>query len=99
MGRAARHVEGRTLASAGLITEATPDTGSHLGHRTRGRLGDAGRGRPVKLYTGRNGRLPKHFVARQKLCLPASVSYWINALGGAPLLCLHKALDPKLAPK
>ena len=49
-----------------------------------------------KVYTGRNGRLPKHFVARQKLCLPASVSYWINALGGAPLLCLHQALDPKL---
>ena len=50
----------------------------------------------VKVYTGRKGRLPKHFVARQKLCLPASVSYWINALGGMPLLCLHKALDPKL---
>ena len=50
----------------------------------------------VKVYAGRNGRLPKHFVARQKLCLPASVSYWINALGGAPLLCLHQALDPKL---
>ena len=50
----------------------------------------------MKVYTGRNGRLPKHFVARQKLCLPASVSYWINALGGTPLLCLHKALDPKL---
>ena len=50
----------------------------------------------VKVYAGRNGRLPKHFVARQKLCLPASVSYWINALGGAPLLCVHKALDPKL---
>ena len=50
----------------------------------------------VKVYAGRNGRLPKHFVARQKLCMPASVSYWINALGGMPLLCLHKALDPKL---
>ena len=50
----------------------------------------------VKVYTGRKGRLPKHFVARQKLCMPASVSYWINALGGMPLLCLHKALDPKL---
>ena len=50
----------------------------------------------VKVYAGRSGRLPKHFVARQKLCLPASVSYWVNALGGAPLLCLHKALDPKL---
>ena len=24
------------------------------------------------------------------------MSYWINALGGTPLLCLHKALDPKL---
>ena len=50
----------------------------------------------VKVYTGRSGRLPKHFVARQKLCLPASVSYWINTLGGTPLLCLHQALDPKL---
>ena len=50
----------------------------------------------VKVYTGRKGRLPKHFIARQKLCLPASASYWINALGGTPLLCLHKALDPKM---
>ena len=23
--------------------------------------------------------------------MPASVSYWVNALGGTPLLCLHKA--------
>ena len=50
----------------------------------------------VKVYAGRKGNLPKHFVARQKLCLPASVSYWINALDGSPLLCLHQALDPKM---
>ncbi len=50
----------------------------------------------VKVYTGRKGRLPKHFVARQKLCLPATTSYWVNALGGLPLLCLHKDLDPHL---
>ena len=50
----------------------------------------------VKVYAGRKGRLPKHFVARQKLCLPASTSYWINALGGKPLLCLHKKLDPTM---
>ena len=50
----------------------------------------------VKVYTGRKGRLPKHFVARQKLCLPATTSYWVNALGGLPLLCLHKDLDPCL---
>ena len=50
----------------------------------------------VKVYTGRKGRLPRHFVSREKLCLPASASYWINALGGKPLLCLHKTLDPKM---
>ncbi len=50
----------------------------------------------VKVYSGRKGRLPKHFVSREKLCLPASASYWINALGGKPLLCLHKPLDPKM---
>ena len=50
----------------------------------------------VKVYSGRKGRLPKHYVARQKLCLPASTSYWINALGGKPFLCLNKALDPTL---
>ena len=47
----------------------------------------------VKVYTGRKGKLPKHFVARQKLCLPATASYWINALGGKPLLCLHQSLE------
>ena len=51
----------------------------------------------VKVYSGRKGRLPKHFVSRQKLCLPASTSYWVNALGGRPLLCLHKDLDPGMA--
>ncbi len=50
----------------------------------------------VKVYTGRKGRLPKHFVSRQKLCLPASTSYWIHALGGKPFLCLNKALDPTM---
>ncbi len=50
----------------------------------------------VKVYSGRRGRLPKHFVSRQKVCLPASVSYWVNALNGAPLICIHKELDPKL---
>ena len=51
----------------------------------------------VKVYAGRKGRLPKHFVARQKLCLPATTSYWINLLGGRPLLCLPKELDPAMA--
>ena len=50
----------------------------------------------MKIYSGRKGKLPKHSVARQKLSLPASTSYWINALGGKPFLCRNKALDPTM---
>ena len=50
----------------------------------------------VKVYSGRKGNLPSHFISRQKLCLPAAASYWINALDGQPLVCLHQQLDPKM---
>ena len=50
----------------------------------------------VKNYTGRKGNLPKHYSARNRLCLPASVGYWLNVLGGKPLMCLHKSVDPKM---
>ena len=46
----------------------------------------------VQVYSGQ-GRLPTHFVARQKLALPAAAGYWVHALGGAPLLCLHRQVD------
>ncbi len=46
----------------------------------------------VQVYSGQ-GRLPKHFVTRQKLARPASVGDWVHALGGAPLLCLHRQID------
>ena len=50
-----------------------------------------------RVYPGRKGHLPKHYVSRAKLCLPATVGYWLNALGGSPLMCLHQALDPQMA--
>ncbi len=50
----------------------------------------------VKVYHGRKGNLPRHFVSRQKLCLPAAVSSWLHALGGTPLLCLHQQIDSKM---
>ena len=46
----------------------------------------------VQVYSGQ-GRLPKHFVTRQRLALPAAAGYWVHALGGAPLLCLHRQVD------
>ncbi len=47
----------------------------------------------VQVYHGR-GNLLKHYVPRLRLALPASVSYWVAALGGAPLPCLHCQADP-----
>ena len=46
----------------------------------------------VQVYSGQ-GPLAKHFVTRQRLALPAAVSCWAQALGGAPLLCLRRQVD------
>ena len=52
----------------------------------------------VKVYAGRKGRLPKHFVSREKLCLPASASYWVNAHHGRKVPSGHrKPLAPGVA--
>ncbi len=50
----------------------------------------------VLSYCGQ-GRLPKHFVARDKLKLPGAASCWVSAPGGVPLLCLHGDLNTSLA--
>ena len=47
----------------------------------------------VKVYTGQ-ARLPKHFVSRQRLQLPADTGFWIHKPGGKPLLCLRQQVDP-----
>lgn len=38
----------------------------------------------VRVYHGNMANLPKHYVARQKLCLRATCDYWVNAMNGAP---------------
>ena len=47
----------------------------------------------VQVYHGQ-ANLPKHFVSRDRLKLPAAAGYWVHAPGGAPLLCLHKQVEP-----
>ena len=51
----------------------------------------------VNVCSGRKGNIPKGFVSRQKLCLPAAVSYWLNALDGTPFLCVHEQFNPRLS--
>lgn len=50
----------------------------------------------VRVYNGNQTQLPKHYVTREKLCLRATVDYWVNALGGNPFLYINKAVDPGL---
>jgi hypothetical protein len=50
----------------------------------------------VRVYHGDQTALPRHYVAREKLCLPATTDYWINAMDGQPFLYVNKEVDPGL---
>jgi len=50
----------------------------------------------VRVYHGHQTPLPRHYVARQRLCLRATTDYWVNALDGQPFLRVTKAVDPGL---
>ena len=50
----------------------------------------------VRVYYGQQTRLPKHYVAREKLCLRATVDYWVNAMDGQPFMVINQAVDPGL---
>jgi predicted nucleic acid-binding Zn-ribbon protein len=48
----------------------------------------------VRVYHGHQTALPRHYVARQKLCLRATTDYWVNARDGQPFFVLNQAVDP-----
>jgi len=48
----------------------------------------------VRVYNGDQTQLPRHHVARQKLCLRATTDYWINAMDGQPFMVVNKVVDP-----
>lgn len=50
----------------------------------------------VRVYHGDTANLPRHYVARQKLCLRASADYWVNAMGGQPFFVVPQDVDPGL---
>ena len=50
----------------------------------------------VRVYHGHQTLLPRHCVARQKLCLRATTDYWVNAMDGQPFFLLNQAVDPGL---
>ena len=50
----------------------------------------------VRVYHGKQTKLPKHHVARQRLCLRATTDYWVNAMDGQPFFYINKEVDPGL---
>jgi len=50
----------------------------------------------VRVYHGTTKTLPRHYVARQRLCLSATADYWVNAMDGQPFLVVSQAVDPGL---
>lgn len=50
----------------------------------------------VRVYHGEKTQLPRHYVARERLCLRATTDYWINAMDGQPFLYINKEVDPGL---
>ena len=50
----------------------------------------------VRVYCGMRTLLPKHYIARQRLCLRATIDYWVNAMDGQPFFLINKAIDPGL---
>lgn len=50
----------------------------------------------VRVYHGEQTRLPRHYVARERLCLRATADYWVNAMDGQPFLYVNKEVDPGL---
>jgi hypothetical protein len=50
----------------------------------------------VRVYHGSQTLLPKHYVSRQRLCLRATVDYWVNAMDGQPFFVISQDIDPGL---
>jgi hypothetical protein len=50
----------------------------------------------VRVYNGAQTQLPRHYVARQRLCLRATTDYWVNAMDGQPFFVVNQVVDPGL---
>jgi hypothetical protein len=50
----------------------------------------------VRVYHGEQTALPRHYVARERLCPRATTDYWVNAMDGQPFLYVNKEVDPGL---
>ena len=50
----------------------------------------------ARVYHGSLTKLPRHYIARERLCLRATTDYWVNGLDGLPFFKINQAVDPGL---
>jgi hypothetical protein len=50
----------------------------------------------VRVYHGKQTKLPRRYVSRQRLCLRGTTDYWINDAIGRPFFLIEKTNDPGL---
>lgn len=48
----------------------------------------------LRVYYGSQAKLPRHYVARQRLCLRATNDYWVSQGDGQPVFKVNTAVDP-----
>ena len=48
----------------------------------------------TRVYHGSQTKLPRHHVARQRLCMGATADYWVNGFDGLPFFKVNCAVDP-----
>jgi hypothetical protein len=47
----------------------------------------------VRLYHGKQTKLPRRYVARQRLCLRGTTDYWVNDSLGQPFFSVERPID------
>jgi hypothetical protein len=50
----------------------------------------------VRVYHGTAAHRPKTYVAREQLCLRATLDYWVNAMDGRPFFLVTQELNQRL---
>jgi transposase len=50
----------------------------------------------VRVYHGSAAHRPKAYVAREQLCLRATLDYWVNAMDGQPFFVVTQELNERL---
>ena len=48
----------------------------------------------VRIYHGKLTKLPRRYIARERLCLRGTTDYWVNAMDGQPFFLVTRPVDP-----